>query len=380
MFDYLVIPTNPAGGCHLRLLRALASEHQFTVFSVQFENPCPDRIEWVRIPAPIRPLALLFLTFHLLAPVYYLFYRLRKRTRFDLVQMVESNLSFGDVCYAHFCHTAYLKEHWKEAKPSGLRGFFRRLDHGLHALMERVAFRRVKKIVVPSRGLAKELSRTFPFTTRKIRVISNAVDVDGLGRPASFDRAGFRSGFGFGTEDAVFLFAALGQFERKGLPLLLDALKEVDLGRTKLMVVGGEPDLVASYKDKAHRLGLNGAVVFTGMRSDVRPYLWSADAFVLPSSYETFSLVAYEAAAAGLPVIAPRLNGIDELLREGENGYTIHRTREQVASALKTFTVLPEDKRRAMGLCASATAAEYNPAQFERKWRLFYNEWISGPR
>jgi glycosyltransferase involved in cell wall biosynthesis len=364
----------------LRLLRALASEHQFTVFSVEFDNPYPDRIEWVRIPVPVRPLALLFITFHLLAPVYYLLYRLRNRTRFDLVQMVESNLSFGDVCYAHFCHTAYLKEHWKETKLSGVRGFFRKLDHVLHAWMEPVVFRRAQKIVVPSRGLAKELSRAFPFTANKIHVISNAVDVDGLGRPASFDRTGFRSEFGFGTQDAVFLFAALGQFERKGLPLLLEALKDVDLGRTKLMVVGGAPDLVASYKDKARRLGLNGAVVFTGMRSDMRPYLWSADAFILPSSYETFSLVAYEAAAAGLPVIAPRLNGIEELLREGENGYTIDRTREQVASALRTFTVLPEEKRAAMGRRASASAAEYNPAHFERKWRLFYNEWISGPK
>jgi glycosyltransferase involved in cell wall biosynthesis len=380
VFDYLVTPTNPAGGCHLRLLRALATEHQFTVFSVQFENPDPNRIEWVRIPAPIRPLALLFITFHLLAPLYYLLYRLRKRTRFDLVQMVESNLSFGDVCYAHFCHTTYLKEHWREAKPTGLRGFFRKLDHTLHALMERIAFRRAQKIVVPSQGLAKEISRAFPFAARKMQVISNAVDVDRLGRPASFDRNGFRSEFGFGTQDAVFLFAALGQFERKGLPLLLEALKDADSGRTKLMVVGGEPDLVASYKDKARRLGLNGAVVFTGMRSDVRPYLWSADAFVLPSSYETFSLVAYEAAAAGLPVIAPRLNGIEELVREGENGYAINRTREQVVSALKNFTVLPEERRAEMGRCASAAAAEYNPAEFERKWRLFYNEWISGPK
>ena len=119
---------------------------------------------------------------------------------------------------------------------------------------------------------------------------------------------------------------------------MLEALHEVNAGHTKLLVVGGEPDLVASYKERARGLGLNGAVVFTGMRSDVRPYLWSADAFVLPSAYETFSLVAYEAAAAGLPVIAPRLNGIDELLRDGENGFIIHRTRDEVVSALRKYT------------------------------------------
>ena len=33
-----------------------------------------------------------------------------------------------------------------------------------------------------------------------------------------------------------------------------------------------------------------------------------------------------------------------------------------------------------MGRRASDTAAEYNPEQFERNWRMFYNEWISGPK
>jgi glycosyltransferase involved in cell wall biosynthesis len=378
VFDYRVTRTNPTGGCHLRLLRALAHEHRFTVFSVEFENPCPERIEWVRIPVPMRPLALLFVSFHVIAPVYYLLYRLRTGIRFDLVQIVESNLSFGDVCYAHFCHTAYLRDHWKEARSRGLRGILRRLDHSLHAMMERFAFKRARKILVPSRGLAKELSRAFPVTSAKIKVIPNAVDVERLEKPASFDRDSFRSQHGFGTADVVFLFTALGQFERKGLPLLLEALQELDCEVAKLMVVGGEPDLVAAYRERGARLGLERAVVFMGMKADVRPYLWAADAFVFPSSYETFSLVAYEAGAAGLPLIAPPLNGIEELIRDGENGFVVDRTRENIVAALRRFIELPETTRLSMGHQASGVAAKYNPTQFEQKWRLFYNEWISG--
>ncbi|MFZ0594135.1 MAG: glycosyltransferase family 4 protein [Bryobacteraceae bacterium] len=378
MFDYRVARTNPTGGCHLRLLRGLAHEHQFTVFSVEFENPCPERIEWVRIPVPMRPLALLFVAFHVIAPVFYLLYRLRTGARFDLVQMVESNLSFGDVSYAHFCHTAYLKDHWKEAGMRGLRGVLRRLDHTLHATMERFAFRRAHKILVPSRGLAKELSFAFPFASEKIEVIPNAVDVERLKRPASFDRDSIRVRYGFGTTDVVFLFAALGQFERKGLPLLLEALKELDCERAKLVVVGGERGLVAAYQERVARLGLERAVVFTGMQADLRPYLWAADAFVFPSSYETFSLVAYEAAAAGLPLIAPPLNGIEELIRDGENGFVVSRTRENVKAALRRFMELPETSRGAMGERAARAAAEYNPMQFEQRWRVFYNKWISG--
>jgi hypothetical protein len=50
IFDYKVI-FNSIGGCHLRMLRGLCHEHEFTVFAVEFENPCPERIRWVRILA-----------------------------------------------------------------------------------------------------------------------------------------------------------------------------------------------------------------------------------------------------------------------------------------------------------------------------------------
>jgi glycosyltransferase involved in cell wall biosynthesis len=360
------------------MLKALGGEHKFTVFSVEFENPDPERIEWVRIPVPTRPLALLFVAFHMLAPLYYWVYRLRTGTRFDLVQIVESNLSFGDVSYAHFCHTAYLKGPAKGSLGTGLRGAFRRLDHGLHAALERFALRRARKIVVPSHGLARELSGVFPSVTMKIQVISNAVDVESLKRPADFDRNSFRTAQGFGTDDAVFLFAALGQFERKGLPLLMGSLREITDSRAKLLVVGGEADLVSAYRGKASELGIAERVVFVGMQREMKPYLWGADAFVLPSSYETFSLVAYEAAAAGLPLIVPPLNGIEELIRDGENGFLVERTSDRVARAMNDFLALPQSSRSRMGECASQVASEYNPRQFEQKWRLFYNEWISG--
>ena len=47
------------------------------------------------------------------------------------------------------------------------------------------------------------------------------------------------------------LFVALGQFERKGLPLLLQALGTAGMERVKLIVVGGEPDLIARYREEA---------------------------------------------------------------------------------------------------------------------------------
>src|SRR5262249_34733241 len=122
-------------------------EHEFTVFSVEFENPCPERIRWVRVPAPKRPLALLFMAFHLVAPLYYLWYRVLSRRRFDLVQFVESNLFFGDVVYSHSCHKLFLERYWADVGATGLRGALRWLDHRLHALLEPRVYRQALHVV-----------------------------------------------------------------------------------------------------------------------------------------------------------------------------------------------------------------------------------------
>jgi glycosyltransferase involved in cell wall biosynthesis len=378
ILDYQIARNNPIGGCHLRVLRALAAEHNFTVFAVQFDNPCPELIEWVRIPAPLRPLPLLFLTYHLLAPIIYALYRLRTRKRFDVVQMVESNLSFGTVAYTHFCHTSYLKSHWRETKATGLRGFSRWLDHRLHASFESRIYRSAKQVLVPSRGLARELVKQFPAVSNRIRVLPNAVDVQALQRPASFDRNAFRTALGIAPSDIVFVFSALGHFERKGLPLLMEALARIEGQGAKLLVIGGTDDLVARYCSRAETLHLRGRVLFAGMQSDVRPYLWAADAFTIASTYETFSLVAFEAAAASLPLITPLLHGIEEIVRDGQTGYIVPRSVDAFALALQRFIALTPKQQAKMGSEARLAAATYDEASFVGNWRRFYNEWVTG--
>lgn len=372
IFDYKVIPTNPIGSCHLRMIQGLCGEHDFTVFAVEFENPCPDRVRFVRVPAPTRPLALLFLAYHLLAPLVYFLYRLRTGARFDLVQMVESNLSFGDVAYVQFCHRAYLKHHWKEAGARGLRGVLRFLDHWLHALVEPWVFRRVKRIVVPSQGIKRELERTYPVTRGKITVIPNPVNLERMARPPEFDREDFRRKLEASPEDVVLVFVALGHFERKGLPLVLEALRQLGDKRVKLWVVGGEADLVAFWQGRARKMGLEEQARFLGMQRDVRPFLWGADAFVFPSIYETFSLVSAEAAAAGLPLIVTPLYGVEEYMRDGETGFVVERSPEGVTEGLRRFAALSPEERSQLGAKAQSAVAVYKLENFVKRWREFY--------
>jgi glycosyltransferase involved in cell wall biosynthesis len=372
VLDYAVIPTNPIGGCHRRLLDGLSQEHKFTVFAVEFDNPNPDRIHFVRVPIPRRPLALQFISFQLLAPACYLVYRLRQHARFDVVQVVESNLWFGDLSYAHFCHRAFLRR--DEARPGigTLRGLFRWLDHRLRAIVEPWTYRRVRSVVVPSPGLARELATEYPQTAGKIAVVPNPIDLDRMWAPEEFDRTAFRASLDLKEEDLAVVFVALGHFERKGLAILLAAMERLGDSSLKLVVVGGPPNLVRSYQQKAQRMGLPDDVRFVGQQDEVRPFLWAADIFALPSAYEAFPLVVLEAAAAGLPLLVTPLHGVEDVADHGCNGLVVQRTVEAVADGLRQLRLLSTDERRVMGAEARASVRRFGIDRFLTGWSEQY--------
>ena len=102
-----------------------------------------------------------------------------------------------------------------------------------------------------------------------------------------------------------------------------------------LLVVGG--DSSAPFKRIAEQLGVSERVIFAGSRTDLPRIYPAADAFVLPTLYETFALVCLEAMASGLPVLAGSVGGIEDYLRDGENDFSLsvnHRHSRQVGCVL----------------------------------------------
>jgi glycosyltransferase involved in cell wall biosynthesis len=117
-------------------------------------------------------------------------------------------------------------------------------------------------------------------------------------------------------------------------------------------------------------------VKFFGMQKDVRPFLWGADAFVLPSAYETFSLVAFEAAGAGLPVLVSRVYGVEDILTDGVAGFLIERSSSGVADGIRRFVSLTHEERRGMGLRARQAVRAYSVDNFVEAWRRFFRGWF----
>jgi glycosyltransferase involved in cell wall biosynthesis len=89
-----------------------------------------------------------------------------------------------------------------------------------------------------------------------------------------------------------------------------------------LCMVGDGPDRPAVER-RAHELGIMRDTLFLGYQEEVAPYYAAFDAMILPSINEGTPVSALEALAAGRPVVATRVGGVPDVVREGENGFLV---------------------------------------------------------
>lgn len=90
-----------------------------------------------------------------------------------------------------------------------------------------------------------------------------------------------------------------------------------------VVLVVGDGHLHRQLRRQAVSLGVGDRVRLLGHRTDARQLLDAADVFVLPSAHEGMPLAALEAMEAGLPVVATRVTGSEEVVVDGETGLLV---------------------------------------------------------
>jgi glycosyltransferase involved in cell wall biosynthesis len=89
-----------------------------------------------------------------------------------------------------------------------------------------------------------------------------------------------------------------------------------------LCMIGDGPDR-AAVERSAHELGIMRDTLFLGYQEEVAPFYAAFDALILPSINEGTPVSAIEALAAGRPVVATRVGGVPDVVREGEDGFLV---------------------------------------------------------
>jgi glycosyltransferase involved in cell wall biosynthesis len=135
----------------------------------------------------------------------------------------------------------------------------------------------------------------------------------------------------------------------KGVTHLVSAMPRIvdQYPKSILLLVGKGDDKgweEIKLKEMVKSLGLEDKVLFWGWRPDVAGFMGCFDVFVLPSLNEGMGRVLVEAMAAGLPIVASRVGGIPDLVKDGQNGLLVPA--EDTSALAKAISDLLSDKER----------------------------------
>jgi glycosyltransferase involved in cell wall biosynthesis len=194
-----------------------------------------------------------------------------------------------------------------------------------------------RKVVFVSEHLKDHLRSRLGLTETQCAVIPNGVDAE-VFRP--FRDRSLRSELALA--DDVILVGAIGNIRApKAYDVLLRAARIIlDRSWRFHFVIAGDysNDLGRELVKLSRSLGIEQKLSFLGLRPDVAQILHNLDAFVLSSRTEGFSIACIEAMACGIPVIATRSGGPEEILEGGAGILVPTDDPEAIAQAIDEVT------------------------------------------
>ncbi|MGV1098499.1 glycosyltransferase family 4 protein [Thiovibrio sp. JS02] len=219
------------------------------------------------------------------------------------------------------------------------------------------------KIIAISQMVVDDIAAYFKFPKDQISLIYNGIDLDrfnvGLRNRL---RGELRKRIDAADDQVVFLFLSY-TLRKKGIFPLIDAaaiLNERYKGKFKILVVGKEPQ--RSIREAVRKGALAETILFHGPTKTPEVYFANADVFVLPTYYDTCSLVTIEAMACGLPVITTEYNGAAGIIDSGRDGHVVKHppSPEELVKVMAVY--LSSDNLSGMSALAARKAQKFSLA------------------
>ena len=206
------------------------------------------------------------------------------------------------------------------------------------------------RLLCLSRAMRQIAEKHYTLQNAQVQVLINGVDLrkyDPLAQVAAREKT--RKHFDMAPGDVVALLMA-NNYRLKGLRQAIQTLAELGSKKAKLLVVGRES--VERYRRLAERLGVAERVVFAGPTTDPAAFYAASDLFILPTAYDSCSLVVLEALAMGKPIITTKQNGACEAIADGVEGYVIADQADLSGLHQAWLSLLDDAQRRKMSEAA----------------------------
>jgi len=219
-------------------------------------------------------------------------------------------------------------------------------DERFRGLKFRIIGRAAGAVVFVSERLRQFFLSVTPLDPGCTAVIHNGVDLSAFRPDAARP---FRREMGVGSDE--FLVGAVGHIRPpKAYDVFIRAaaqLRRVSASFRFVIVGLPEGTLLSDLTRLRDELGLRDAVTFAGFREDIQRVMAALDVYVISSSTEGFSLSAVQAMACGVPVVATRCGGPEEIVTDGATGLLVEVADPgAIARAVAALWEAPDLRRR----------------------------------
>jgi glycosyltransferase involved in cell wall biosynthesis len=224
-----------------------------------------------------------------------------------------------------------------------------------------------------SRSTAEFVIRSRKIPASKVKVVYLGAPVEEFGRPRSAaEIAGARHELGLNTDE--FVAGTITRLhDSKGNSYLVDAAARVVAARPGArFVLVGEGPLRPALEAQAARLGLGDRFLFAGFRRDAARTLSAFDLAVFPSLWEGTPLTAFEALAAGKPIVATDADGLIDILTDGHDAAIVPKANAEALAAKIVAMIDRPDERARLAAAARESGQRYDIAAFVRKMERLY--------
>ena len=242
---------------------------------------------------------------------------------YRLFRMLRASPCTAIVTFAHHATLIGLPLAWMAGIPNRIASHRGKIE-GLSRLLERLHAIVVNSWLADCLVVVAERVRDDAIAEgvdpRKIVKIANGVVPAG---PASAHSADLRQSLGLTDGAPVLLSVGRLRYQKAHSVLLRAFPRVLDDSPNASILIAGDGVLRAQLEEEARSLNIANRVQFLGVRHDVPALLSLADLFVFPSRFEGMPNAVLEAMSEGLPVIATGVQGVDEIIHNGENGLLV---------------------------------------------------------
>ncbi|HDY67930.1 MAG TPA: glycosyltransferase family 1 protein [Candidatus Scalindua sp.] len=220
-------------------------------------------------------------------------------------------------------------------------------------------------VIAVSDSAKKEATRYYGVFPSKMTVIPNGHSMYNANGSRGEKRKLLRANYGVKKHDFTFLYVGRGEDPVKGINRTLQAFGEINrkYPNVKLILIPGFPEKIYD------------SVISTGnlFFEDARDFYLLGDVLVNSSYYEGFPVTIPEAMAAGLPIIAPKVGGITEIVKDGMNGILVDKDCQGLVGAMERIYTGNQFRMKLMRN-SMETSKEYTWSKIAAKTAKVYRE------